>query len=137
MLVFLQALTDCGVLDVLAPPYDFDHGRPCNYFCVVPRPVGKADADVKQPHTPPGKACDSTGAVRSAHKEDSTSASSVARADGAGDAAAAGDAEDPQYVYLLACPPPDDFFTVRRPWSGPCLERPLGLGERKTPSRED
>mmetsp|Transcript_15783 Transcript_15783/g.24556 ORF Transcript_15783/g.24556 Transcript_15783/m.24556 type:complete len:271 (+) Transcript_15783:385-1197(+) len=38
------AHTDCGVLDVLAPPYDFDGGRPCNYFSIVKPDVTQAGA---------------------------------------------------------------------------------------------
>ncbi len=41
-------------------------------------------------------------------------------------------------MWLLACPPPDDFFTVRRPWSGPSLapaaESLCAVGE---PAREN
>ena len=55
----LRAETDCGILDILAPPYNFDDGRPCNYFTKVqppqhppPLPVRLAkDEQVRSPQS--------------------------------------------------------------------------------------
>lgn len=71
------AHTDCGLLDILAPPYDFEGGRPCNYFQVV----------------------EGNGA---------SSRSSAQLQVG-------------NVVKMVATEVPTDFFTLRRPYTGPEL----------------
>eukprot|EP00286_Rhodomonas_abbreviata_P029903 CAMPEP_0181296488 /NCGR_PEP_ID=MMETSP1101-20121128/4733_1 /TAXON_ID=46948 /ORGANISM="Rhodomonas abbreviata, Strain Caron Lab Isolate" /LENGTH=266 /DNA_ID=CAMNT_0023401361 /DNA_START=443 /DNA_END=1243 /DNA_ORIENTATION=+ len=87
------ARTDCGLLDILAPPYDFEGGRPCNYFQVV---------------------------------------------EGTPDAVAAGGRNGGQLavgsvVKMIATEVPNDFYTLRRPYTGPELtERSNGSGGDET-----
>mmetsp|Transcript_2996 Transcript_2996/g.5570 ORF Transcript_2996/g.5570 Transcript_2996/m.5570 type:complete len:277 (+) Transcript_2996:320-1150(+) len=69
------AHTDCGLLDILAPPYDFEGGRPCNYFQVVDGARGASDPQL------------TVGNV----------------------------------VKMVATEVPTDFFTLRRPYTGPAL----------------
>eukprot|EP00960_Hanusia_phi_P027083 746636-Hanusia_phi.AAC.1 len=87
------AETDCAVLDVLAPPYNYESGRPCNYYRLV--------SDCKE-RPDPSKIANETFKLDPNSKLGQASATTM---------------------WLLACEAPQEFYTVRRAYTGPPLDR--------------
>eukprot|EP00271_Cylindrocystis_brebissonii_P008651 TRINITY_DN23120_c0_g1_i1.p1 TRINITY_DN23120_c0_g1~~TRINITY_DN23120_c0_g1_i1.p1 ORF type:complete len:415 (+),score=58.49 TRINITY_DN23120_c0_g1_i1:619-1863(+) len=95
----------CVVLDVLAPPYNFEEGRVCSYFRETKRPSSRTGSTFSNSPPSPIPA-----------NEDSQSSSSSSTISG-GTCGTSVD-EEPT-VWLQECPPPFDFVTRRGEYRGP------------------